>query len=270
MDAFAAELGPLLGRGRTADVYASGEGRVIKLFHANRPAQAVERERSIAEVLNRLSLPIPSYEGALRVADRDGLIFERVDGPSMLSTLVRRPWLVSRLARQLAELQRALHAHSVPELPRQHEYLRGLIERAPGLSDATRFSALERLERLPDGDRLCHGDFHPDNVVLSRRGFVVLDWMTATSGVPAVDVARSLLLLEVAALPDDTPRLVALVTNAVRRVFARQYWRRYAALSGLRRADLEPWLLPLLAARLGEAPPEVERLRVLTLLRPLR
>jgi aminoglycoside phosphotransferase (APT) family kinase protein len=239
---------------------------VIKLFHADRPTQAVERERSIAEVLNTLSLPIPRYDGARRVADRDGLIFERIDGGSMLSTFVRRPWQVAWLARQLAEIHFGLHAQSAPELPRQRKYLRVMIERAPGLPELTRFSALERLERLPDGDRLCHGDFHPDNVVLSRRGFIVLDWMTATCGVPAADVARSLLLLEIGALPADTPRLVAAVTNALRRVFARQYWRRYAALSGLQRADLVAWHLPLLAARLNEAPPKHERERVLGLL----
>jgi Ser/Thr protein kinase RdoA (MazF antagonist) len=240
---------------------------VIKLFHAGRSEQAVERERSIAEVLQTLSLPIPRYDGALRVADRTGLIFERIDGDSMLSTFVRRPWQVAWRARQLAEIHFALHAQTAAELPRQRAYLQGMIERAPGLPDVTRFTALERLERLPDGDRLCHGDFHPDNVVLSaRRGFVVLDWMTATCGVPAADVARSLLLLEIGALPAETPRLVSAVTNALRRVFARQYWRRYAALSGLQRADLAAWHLPLLAARLSEAPPDNERQRVLGLL----
>jgi aminoglycoside phosphotransferase (APT) family kinase protein len=269
VEASAAQLGPLLGRGRTADVYASGEGRVIKLFHADRPSQAVERERSIAELLNTLRVPVPRYEGALRVGDRTGLIFERIDGDSMLKSFSRRPWLAPRLARQLAELHHALHAHTAPDLPRQRGYLQSMIERAPGLLEVTRLLALEGLERLPDGDRLCHGDFHPDNVVLSRRGFVVLDWMTATRGVPAGDVARSLLLLEIAALPAETPRFVAVVINAIRRVFARHYWRRYATLSGLRRADLEPWRLPLLAARLSEAPPEVERERVLTLLSSL-
>ena len=239
---------------------------MIKLFHAGRSEQAVERERSIAKVLNTLRVPVPRYEGERRVEDRHGLIFERIEGDSMLRTCVRQPWQVPRRARQLAELHFALHAQSAPELPRQRAYLQRMIERATDLPEVTRRLALEQLQRLPDGDRLCHGDFHPDNVVLSRRGFVVLDWVTATQGVPAADVARSLLLLELAVLPGDTPRGVVVVMQAVRRLFTRGYWRRYAALSGLQRADILAWQLPLLAGRLSEAPPELERQRVLTLL----
>jgi aminoglycoside phosphotransferase (APT) family kinase protein len=240
----------------------------MKLFHAGRSEQMVERERRIAEVLNTLRVAVPRYDGALRVADRSGLIFERIDGDSMLKTFARRPWQVPRLARRFAEIQFALHTQSAPELPRQRAYLQRMIELAPDLPEARRRSALEQLQRLPDGDRLCHGDFHPDNVVLSRRGFVVLDWMTASRGVPAADVARSLLLLEVAVLPADTPRGVALLIHAVRRVFTVRYWRRYAALSGLQRADLVAWQLPLLAARLSESPPAQERQRVLALFAP--
>jgi aminoglycoside phosphotransferase (APT) family kinase protein len=33
-----------------------------------------------------------------------------------------------------------------------------------------------------------HGDFHPDNNMLIRRGPGVIDWMTAGSGVPAAAV----------------------------------------------------------------------------------
>jgi aminoglycoside phosphotransferase (APT) family kinase protein len=58
------------------------------------------------------------------------------------------------------------------------------IERVAEAPDLLRTAALDRLRRLPAGDRLCHGDFHADNVVLTRRGAVVLDWMTAVRGHP--------------------------------------------------------------------------------------
>ncbi|KAA8746258.1 phosphotransferase family protein [Paenibacillus sp. UASWS1643] len=46
---------------------------------------------------------------------------------------------------------------------------------------------------LPDQQQICHGDFHPDNVMLSEAGdqYWVTDWMTGMSGDPAGDVARS-------------------------------------------------------------------------------
>ena len=47
-----------------------------------------------------------------------------------------------------------------------------------------------RLHRIPpEGDRLVHLDLHPGNVLLARRGPVVIDWTNASGGDPALDVA---------------------------------------------------------------------------------
>ena len=35
------------------------------------------------------------------------------------------------------------------------------------------------LDTLPDGQRFCHGDYHPGNVILTKAGPIVIDWMTA-------------------------------------------------------------------------------------------
>jgi aminoglycoside phosphotransferase (APT) family kinase protein len=57
------------------------------------------------------------------------------------------------------------------------------------------------LETLPDGSQMCHGDFHPGNVILTEFGPVVIDWMMATRGHPAADIARTRLLILFEDLP---------------------------------------------------------------------
>jgi streptomycin 6-kinase len=44
-------------------------------------------------------------------------------------------------------------------------------------------------------DRILHLDLHPDNVMLERRGPVLIDWRNATEGPPEFDVAMSALIL---------------------------------------------------------------------------
>jgi aminoglycoside phosphotransferase (APT) family kinase protein len=107
---------------------------------------------------------------------------------------------------------------------------------------------------LPDGDRLCHGDFHPDNVIATVRGPVIVDWSNATAGNPLADVARSVLLARFGQLP-DAPGLGRALVRALGRLFARFYLRRYCALKGVGRADIEPWLTVVAAARLAERIP---------------
>jgi aminoglycoside phosphotransferase (APT) family kinase protein len=45
------------------------------------------------------------------------------------------------------------------------------------------------LASIGDGDRLLHLDLHPENVLLSPDGPVVVDWTNARRGEPAFDVA---------------------------------------------------------------------------------
>jgi len=60
---------------------------------------------------------------------------------------------------------------------------------------------LGRLADMPEGDRLCHGDFHPINVLGEALQPLVIDWPDASRGDPAADVCRSYLLLKLHA-PD--------------------------------------------------------------------
>jgi aminoglycoside phosphotransferase (APT) family kinase protein len=255
-------LGAVVGRGRTATVYAWDEGQVVKLFHPDaRPGQA-ELESGIAEAITAAGLPAPRYLGRVDVDGRPGLVFERVQGPSLFALMGRQPWRMLALAAAFARVHAAVHARSA-DLPGQRDYLRrqiGLIEELP---ERVRAGALEILDGLPDGDRACHGDFHPDNVLLTRSGPVVLDWITARKGVPATDVARTLPVLRDAVLPDDVPPTKALAFNALRRLFAWGYLRRYQALTGFDASQMAAWRVPLIVARLRENVPAREKAKLL-------
>jgi aminoglycoside phosphotransferase (APT) family kinase protein len=265
MLAAVAELS-LIGRGRTAEVFAWGDRQVVKLFYPELPMAAIERETRAAAAVARSDVPAPAFGGKVEVEGRTGLVFERVSGPSMLSLLSRQPWRVVGLARQLADLHAQIHAVQVTDLQSLREYVHTRIERASGISDVMRATAFERLGGLADGDRLCHGDFHPDNVVVTRSGLVVLDWMNATRGAPAADVARTMLLLQHASPLEDSSLALKVFTSVFRRLFAAAYWRAYARRTRLNQSDVDAWQVPLFTARLSENLPNGEREHMLGLL----
>ena len=133
---------------------------------------------------------------------------------------------------------------------------------AAALPDDRKAVALDVLQGLPDGDAVCHGDFHPDNVIMSPRGPVVLDWMNAMQGDPLGDVARTSLMLTRAAIPPTMPAKTLMA--ALRGYLHRVYLSHYQALRPFSPEDLEAWLLPVAAARLREDIPE-ERQSLLAL-----
>ena len=135
----------VLGSGRASTVYALDERRVL------RRGGAPEREARVMEHAHAAGFPVP----VVHEVQQDALILQRIDGPTMLADLRRRPWRLQAHARLLADLHRRLHA--IPY----------------------------------ENGALLHLDLHPENVLLTPAGPVVIDWTNARAGEPALDVALS-------------------------------------------------------------------------------
>jgi aminoglycoside phosphotransferase (APT) family kinase protein len=237
-----------VGAGREADVYAHGEAAVLKLyrpgFGGHRAEATALRALDGAGIAPRL-LDVVHRDG------RTGLVMERFDGPDMLSLLQRQPWRILRLARTLASAHRAVHRVAASAgLPDLREVLAARLRDALLPARLSDF-AMRHLDGLPDGDRLCHGDYHPGNVLLTDDRTAVIDWVNAARGAPDADHVRTLLLLRWAAPMPGTPWLSRAGIAAGRSLLARCYARTYRrGLPPLRQAD--SWLLVHAAARLSE------------------
>jgi aminoglycoside phosphotransferase (APT) family kinase protein len=116
--------------------------------------------------------------------------------------------------------------------------------RAKVLAEPIRARLLEKLAALPEGHSLCHGDFHPFNVVGPLESPTLLDWLDACSGPPTADVCRTFVLWS-----RSNPKLAELYVDT------------YARIAGARREDVFDWLPIIAGARLMEdVPHEVEEL----------
>jgi hypothetical protein len=263
-----AGIGALLGAGREAEVYAWGRDAVVKLYRAG------HHHGHHAEALALTSLAGHSIApGLVDVVEHDGrpgLVLERVDGADMLDLLQRRPWRVHALARALADAHVVVHGVRAPvELPDVRQVLAARIEAAVMPRELRGF-VLRVLDGLPSGDRLCHGDYHPGNVMVAadevragaragvRAGVSVIDWPNAARGVPEADHARALLLMRWANPVPGAPLVTRAVVASGRALLVRGYARAYARAHAHahprgRLQHVESWLVVHLAARLAEA-----------------
>lgn len=242
----------LVGRGRTADIYAHGSGLVIKLFFAGFPAESIKRELQMAEMASCAGLPVPEVHGTTTHHGRRGIVYEKVEGVTLTRWAIANPVRIRRAGELLAQLHLSVHQvapHSEAGIPTQRQALERALSKAE-LPDDVRQAAPRLLESLPSGDVLCHGDFHPDNVIMSARGPMIIDWMTATRGAAAVDVARTWIILSTPALPPGMP-LKPLV-RLIRSRFCKAYLNTYLRLSHISQADLSAGIAVIAAARLAE------------------
>jgi uncharacterized protein (TIGR02172 family) len=241
-----------IAQGRTAEVYAWAPDAVLKLYRSWCPPDWAEYEARVARAVHEAGIPSPAVNELIEVNGRRGLVYERIEGISMLQDMNARPWMLVRHARSLAELHLQIHSQVIQELP-SHSYkdrLRNDIERVEILDGRLKENVLSLLSSLPDGQSVCHGDFHPGNVLLTGQGPVVIDWMTACSGSPWADVARSSLILQVGA--KAAGRQVHPILRLFIKLFHRLYLQRYLALASSPGVDGERWMPVIAAARLNE------------------
>ena len=135
-----------------------GAGRASAIFDLGdgrvlRRGGHPEREAGVMRHVAAQGYSVPEV---LEVRD-DALVLELIDGPTMLQDLFRRPWRLRRHAALLAELHKRLH----------------------------------EIEAVDGDGRQLHMDLHPENVILSQEGPVVVDWTNACNGEPPLDVAMT-------------------------------------------------------------------------------
>jgi uncharacterized protein (TIGR02172 family) len=244
--------GALIGKGRTADIYAWGDDSVLKLFHAGRSSGEAAYEAKIASAVHASGAASPALLDTVEFEGRQGLIYERIHGPSLAEVLRHSPWQLPRLARAFARLQASMHRRTASDLPSQRQCLSRKIEAASPLPSELKERALQALSHLPDGNVLCHGDFHPENIIMSPRGPVTIDWVDATRGNPLADVARTSLILSAAHLylPANPGSLAVRFIIAA---FHRIYLAHYVRATNTQERQIRVWRGPVAAARLEEA-----------------
>lgn len=249
-----------VGQGRTAEIRGWGQGKIVKLFRDFIPETSIETEYRTSRLAFDAGIPTPEPHGMVKIDGKTGIVYERIYDPSLLKQMFSAPLLAGRTNGKFAALHAHMHQTIAPAgFPRQKDGIARAISATTLLAEPEKAIILSCLASLPEGDRLCHGDYHQDNVLSGKR-LTVIDWMNGCRGDPACDVARTTILISLGSLPDGIPAIGRFIITRLRAMLVRGYLREYRRHTGIRQTEIDAWLLPLYAARLDEHnPPDEER-----------
>jgi len=249
-----------IDEGREAEMFAWEEGRILRLLRDPDAQSRAQREAAAMKAASDRGVRVPAVHSLTTAMGRPGLVMERIEGPDLLTLLGRRPWMVFWVGRVAGEIHAQLHAVNAPSImPPLRATLKQRIECSARVPEYLAEFALGVLHGLPDGDSLCHGDFHPGNIMMSQGAPVVIDWTNATRGDPAADVGRSLVLFRIGEPLPGAPALVRYLRLLGSKIVISSYLRAYRRLRPLDMALVERWETAHAAARLAFEPiPEEE------------
>jgi hypothetical protein len=225
-------LGRSLATGNTAEIFEWGS-RVVKLYKSPAAKRAAFHEAATSAAVESLGLPVPRVWDVHEVGGRWGVVFDHVTQKSFADQMLGNSDNVPRYLECMVRLHIQIHSHQAIQFAGLKVRLAANIATSTLLDKPHKQALLEAIAEMPDGDRLCHGDFHPLNILGDTTDPLIIDWPDARRGDPAADVCRSYLLLKLHAADIATTYLDAYCRFSNMDCEAALRWLPYVAAAKL-------------------------------------
>lgn len=178
----------LVGQGKMAKVYL-WNGFAYKCFRSDYPAEWIDYEMWIQDIISKTDLPIIKYH---KSEIPHSIKMDFIDGVP-LADRIRHEKYKNGLE-DLLSLFSKVHEIKDIDLPRLNP---SLIKDIDTLSIDVNIKnrAKEYIASIPDENTLCHLDFHFLNLMYSNDKYYMIDWINAKIGNPIYDFARTYVIM---------------------------------------------------------------------------
>lgn len=241
----------IIGQGNTAEIYKLDNNRILKLFRTGLSKSVVEREYQNGIIVQKILNCVPKVYEMVEVKGRQGIVYEEIKGRDLLKIMLVSLWKINDYSKELAHYHFGIHKPVNDTLYSVKDKLLEDLNSVNLLSEEYKETIQKYLGELPDGNMLCHFDFHPGNIMIAERKAIFLDWMTACRGDACADVARTSIMLkygEVSHVPWIMRKLISMFQHHIYKI----YIKEYLLISEKSIEDIDKWELPVAAARLRE------------------
>ncbi|BBF45013.1 probable aminoglycoside phosphotransferase [Lachnospiraceae bacterium KM106-2] len=238
----------LVDKGGTADIYKIGEKKIFKKFHEDRTDYSIENEYNCTMKVQQFKLGAPMIYEWMKFPMERGFIMEYIKGKNLLKLILEESNNREYYISEWAKLHYRMNSIHTGVFPTGHEELAKRIKNSKAINDKkTQDELLRLLKSLPNKECLCHTDFQPGNIMVTDKGYRIIDWCDTMSDSNWMDVARVMILFEESYVPSgfDVYRV-----SDFRKLGKEVYLNEYEKLTGKSREELESWMAILAAIKL--------------------
>lgn len=221
------------------ELYRTEEG-FVKVFGSEYTKSGILNEALNQARVEETDLNIPKIKAINVVDGKWSIVMDYVEGTTLSEMMRANPEKENAYLELFVDLQRTVLSKRVPMLNKLKDKMQGRISEAK-LDATTRYDLHTRLDSLPKHYNLCHGDFHPSNIIITKDGTpYIIDWAHATQGNASADVARTYLMFYL----EDKQEL------------AEKYLKLYCTKSDTAKQYVQKWIPIVAASRLTKAKEE--------------
>ena len=176
-------------------LYRDGN-RLVKSFDASYSKAGILNEALNQARVEETGLNIPKVLGVEVIDGEWSLIWEYIEGETLEDLMREHPEKEDEYLDFFVDLQIKMSKEKVPLLGHLRDKMHAKIS-ASSFPATLRYDLHVRLDGLPRHKKLCHGDFQPSNVIVTKDGTpYIIDWAHATQGNGSADAARTYLIFK--------------------------------------------------------------------------
>ncbi|WP_053367917.1 phosphotransferase family protein [Bacillus sp. FJAT-27245] len=244
------DLGAPIAIGNTAKIYLYNNS-IYKVFNDYLPDTESFIEAEKQKYAYSCGLSVPKIIDVTKIDGKQAIIMEFIKGRSIGDILSENMEQVEYYMDIFVGIHQKIHMVEVEtdSIEYMNERLSRKIKSVNNLESRHKSALIQKLNEITFESRLCHGDYHPFNLIMINNNATIIDWVDATAGDIRADVYRTYLLF-----------------SQFSNELAELYLHLYCERSGLLKDEVLQWAPILAAARLSEIVPSENSERLLDII----
>ncbi|THE09759.1 aminoglycoside phosphotransferase family protein [Bacillus timonensis] len=228
-------LGNPIAKGNTANIYLS-DNKIVKVFNDILPDTESINEANKQKYAYSCGLPVPEILDVTKINGKQAIIMQYIKGETLGDLLIKHKEQAEHYLNISVDMQLDIHSIVTDAIEPMYVKLYRQIESVIELDKRQKSYLLKELESFTYEERLCHGDFHLFNLIMTEKQVVIIDWVDSSAGDIRADIYRTYLLY-----------------TQFSSELAEMYLRLYCEKSGIVRSEVFQWAPIIAAARLSES-----------------
>ncbi len=239
----------LVAQGGQSKIYSLDKSSILRVPQREIDFAQIKYEFEVYKLMQD-KISVPQVSSIIEIDNKPCLIMEKVIGNDLVSILKKNPLSILKLPKQLAHLHKYIFNVKINEkLLTNHAKAKYCITKSPLLSSKLKETLLDILSTLETGEALCHGDFHPGNIIMSNGKEYIIDWSSASYGSPNFDIAHTYLLMINTPKLDNVSDLEYKIQKMITRYIGVRYLKKICRIQNLKPIILWKYFLIKAAER---------------------
>lgn len=186
------KLERIIGLRNNKTIYREGD-KCIKVFDSDFSKANVLNEALNQAKVEQVGLNVPKIKEVSTVDGKWAIVSDYINGKPLSYLMSEKTEKLEEYLNLFVDLHISVLSKNCDLVTNKSDKLRRLINIA-NINLTTKFQLTSFLNSVSDENNICHGDFHPSNIVITDNDEVfVLDWSHVSRGNKNIDVVTTYL-----------------------------------------------------------------------------